>query len=654
MEQKIHRFELSSEIWQSCGVFFTYKKLNNRLYTGLNTVDIGSCNKEMKMKQFYKDVFVGVFVSFLIVGCYICYDYVKKLPKPDYRIVTPVPPYNFSSLQSRKVIVFEGREINEKEFIRVLVLDSMADGILTSRVIDSAMEQTSRYFDFNEDGFWERVPYLGNDDQILVHSGNVKDFESQNILGSCFVSCLQEDVSVFSQLRNLAGGKDTIEAHDDILQKLWLLPPVISTDITEHILALRPLKEKIKLPLKLDVIAAREVTKEGNVLGDYIEVELASGKKSRLREVWLYTDPGVRGYYSPIPVIDEEIKRLPDINGYGTLYSLHEAMQRDVSGQLKNKVREYLAEPNYFIRRQLLRDIIYLWADCQNADPRSRLSENGKNYIGDARKQLFVEKIVGRPFRGTHTGKEETSAPHHASVFYLLDSFNKYADLVGIRLSFWGILNPVIMEAYSSEDGILQGIINKMVLNERKVNTEVVVDFIQTFYAQNGQLQTKLMLFELYKVLKIVKNSELHSSLKGLGEIAEGINMRDMDSFVIEGTANGENLYGTGGNDIFIGRDGNDAFLGREGDDVYIFELNEGDNVIIEEGGNDTIALGADIKPENIDLSLKGKDLLIKINGGENGSIYIRGYAVDDKNKVENLLFADGNIWKLVEKLRTQ
>lgn len=92
----------------------------------------------------------------------------------------------------------------------------MADGILTSRVIDSAMEQTSRYFDFNEDGFWERVPYFGNDDQILVHSGNVKDFEPQNILGSCFVSCLQEDVSVFSQLRNLAGGKDTIEAHDDI------------------------------------------------------------------------------------------------------------------------------------------------------------------------------------------------------------------------------------------------------------------------------------------------------------------------------------------------------------------------------------------------------------------------------------------------------
>ncbi len=652
--KKIYRSELSSEIWQSCGVFFTYKKLNNRLYTGLNTVDIGSCNKEMKMKQFYKDVFVGVFVSFLIVGCYVCYDYVKKLPKPDYRIVTPVPPYDFSSLQSRKVIVFEGREINEKEFIRVLVLDSMADGILTSRVIDSDMEQTSRYFDFNEDGFWERVPYLGNDDQILVHSGNVKDFEPQNILGSCFVSCLQEDVSVFSQLRNLAGGKDTIEAHDDILQKLWVLPPVISTDITEHILALRPLKEKIKLPLKLDVIAAREVTKEGNVLGDYIEVELASGKKSRLREVWLYTDPCVRGYYSPIPVIDEEIKRLPDINGYGTLYSLHEAMQRDVSGQLKNKVREYLEEPNYFTRRQLLRDIIYLWADCQNADPRSRLSENGKNYIGDARKQLFVEKIVGRPFRGTHTGKEETSAPHHASVFYLLDSFNKYADLVGIRLSFWGILNPVIMAAYNSEDGILQGIINKMVLNERKVNTEAVVDFIQTFYAQNGQLQTKLMLFELYKVLKIVKNSELYSSLKGLGEIAEGINMRDMDSFVIEGTANGENLYGTGGNDIFIGRDGNDAFLGREGDDVYIFELNEGDNVIIEEGGNDTIALGADIKPENIDLSLKGKDLLIKINGGENGSIHIRGYAVDDKNKVENLLFADSNIWKLAEKLRTQ
>lgn len=57
--------------------------------------------------------------------------------------------------------------------------------------------------------------------------------------------------------------------------------------------------------------------------------------------------------------------------------------------------------------------------------------------------------------------------------------------------------------------------------------------------------------------------------------------------------------------------------------------------MIIEEGGNDTIALGADIKPENIDLSLKGKDLLIKINGGENGSIHIRGYAVDDKIRLK-------------------
>lgn len=103
----------------------------------------------------------------------------------------------------------------------------------------------------------------------------------------------------------------------------------------------------------------------------------------------------MRGYYSPIPVIDEEIKRLPDIHGYGTLYSLHEAMQRDVSGQLKNKVREYLAEPNYFTRRQLLRDIIYLWADCQNADPRSRLSENGKTISVMPANSCLLKRLLG-------------------------------------------------------------------------------------------------------------------------------------------------------------------------------------------------------------------------------------------------------------------
>ena len=599
------------------------------------------------MKQFYKDAVVGVLVSLLIVGGYACYDYMNTLSEPDYRITTPVPPYDFSSLPERKTISFEGREINEKDYVRVLVLDSLADGILTSRVIGSDEKPTSRYFDFNGDGFWEWTASLGDDDLMLVYNDNIKDFTPQNILGSSFSSRPQDKVSGFSQLNKLNGNKDRLEAHDDILPKLKLLPSIPSTDINKHISALQPLEGKIKLPLKLDVIAAREVTKEGNVLGDYIEVELADGKKSKIREVWLYTEPGVSGYYPPIPVTDEEIIYLPNIKGYGTLYSLHEAMQQDTSGQLKNKVRKYLSEPNYFIRRQLLLDILYLWAGCQNADPRSRLSENGKNYIGDARKQFFIEKVMGQPFRGTHTGKEETAAPHHASVFYLLDSFNKYADHVGLRLSFSGVLKPVFMAAGSRNGEIFQWMIDKIILNESiwgepKINNKAVADSIKAFYAQNGELQTKLMLHELYNILKLAKEVDLYHALRHSGVIAPGIDMKDFGHFVIEGGANGENLYGTKGNDIFIGRDGNDAFLGKKGDDVYIFDLNEGDNVIIEEGGNDTIAFGAGIKPENIDMSLNGKDLLIKINGGESGSIHVRDYTVDDKYKIENLLFADG------------
>lgn len=599
------------------------------------------------MKQFYKDAVVGVLVSLLIVGGYACYDYMNTLSEPDYRITTPVPPYDFSSLPERKTINYNGKEINEKEFTRVLVLDSLADGILTSRVIGSDEKPTSRYFDFNGDGFWEWTASLGDDDLMLVSNDSIKDFTPQNILGSSFSSRPQDKVSGFSQLNKLNGNKDRLEAHDDILPKLKLLPSIPSTDINKHISALQPLEGKIKLPLKLDVIAAREVTKEGNVLGDYIEVELADGKKSKIREVWLYTEPGVSGYYPPIPVSDEEIKSLPDIKGYGTLYSLHEAMQQDTSGQLKNKVRKYLAEPNYFIRRQLLLDILYLWAGCQNADPRSRLSENGKNYIGDARKQFFIEKVMGQPFRGTHTGKEETAAPHHASVFYLLDSFNKYADHIGLRLSFSGVLKPVLMAAGSRNGEIFQWMIDKIILNESiwgepKINNKAVADSIKAFYTQNGELQTKLMLHELYNILKLAKEVDLYHALRRSGVIAPGIDMKDFGHFVIEGGANGENLYGTKGNDIFIGRDGNDAFLGKKGDDVYIFDLNEGDNVIIEEGGNDTIAFGTGIKPENIGLSLNGKDLLIKINGGESGSIHVRDYTVDDKYKVENLLFADG------------
>lgn len=608
------------------------------------------------MKQFYKDAVVGVLVSLLIVGGYACYDYMNTLSEPDYRITTPVPPYDFSSLPERKTINYNGKEINEKEFTRVLVLDTSYDpyaprrnGIYASKVIGNSPSkyESLHYFDFNNDGFWERVPTLRWDaNWILAYNDKAEDFTPGDIIGTYFSARRPDDGSAFSLLKYLNDNKDEITETSPVAGKLKLINQH-GTDINVYKNSLQPLSNEIKLPLKLKIIPHREVTKEGNVLGDYIEVILKKGVKSKIQEVWLYTDPGMNGYYPPIPVTDEEIKSLPNIKGYGTLYSLHEAMQQDTSGQLKNKVRKYLTEPNYFIRRQLLLDILYLWAGCQNADPRSRLSENGKNYIGDARKQFFIEKVMGQPFRGTHTGKEETAAPHHASVFYLLDSFNKYADHIGLRLSFSGVLKPVFMAAGSRNGEIFQWMIDKIILNESiwgepKINNKAVADSIKAFYTQNGELQAKLMLHELYNILKLAKEVDLYHALRHSGVIAPGIDMKDFGHFVIEGGANGENLYGTKGNDIFIGRDGNDAFLGKKGDDVYIFDLNEGDNVIIEEGGNDTIAFGAGIKPENIDMSLNGKDLLIKINGGESGSIHVRDYTVDDKYKIENLLFADG------------
>lgn len=100
--------------------------------------------------------------------------------------------------------------------------------------------------------------------------------------------------------------------------------------------------------------------------------------------------------------IPDDIAALPDLQGYGNVYDLHQAMVRDSSGALKSLVEQFAAETDADVRHALITQIIFKWAGVENVDPTSR----GPNI--DARKLTVPEKLFGNQFVGT-TGTNPNS-----------------------------------------------------------------------------------------------------------------------------------------------------------------------------------------------------------------------------------------------------
>jgi len=131
----------------------------------------------------------------------------------------------------------------------------------------------------------------------------------------------------------------------------------------------------------------------------------------------------------------------------------------------------------------------------------------------------------------------------------------------------------------------------------------------------------------------------------------------------ISGRSGKDILYGDAGDDsIFgggtlIGGLGNDRIYGSNGDDVYIFNRGDGQDLITDTGGMDTIRFGDGIRPDDIvikrvgngyghNLELCIKDTDDKVAVYEHFGTNSPWGSVDNPAvKIERVEFADGTVW---------
>ncbi|WP_421716862.1 calcium-binding protein [Arcobacter arenosus] len=108
----------------------------------------------------------------------------------------------------------------------------------------------------------------------------------------------------------------------------------------------------------------------------------------------------------------------------------------------------------------------------------------------------------------------------------------------------------------------------------------------------------------------------------------------------IYGLEGNDKIHGYNGNDLIKGGKGNDYLKGGNGNDIYSFKLGDGEDIVLDNFGDDAILLEGDIKSSDILFSWNREDLII--NYSESDSIQIKKQKYTSKS-IEKVQISDGS-----------
>ncbi|MFA5182042.1 MAG: hypothetical protein WC405_12015, partial [Syntrophales bacterium] len=150
----------------------------------------------------------------------------------------------------------------------------------------------------------------------------------------------------------------------------------------------------------------------------------SDGMTSAAADVWFKTDKmhTIANEWLEIPA---DIATLPDLQSYGNVYDLHQAMVRDYERRIEALVESFIAETDPAVRTQLMDQIIFKWAGCNGVDPASR-AVAGISWI-DARQLVALKTFLGDGF--VHV-PDNTPNPYIWADDVLMDAYSMLSSLM--------------------------------------------------------------------------------------------------------------------------------------------------------------------------------------------------------------------------------
>jgi trimeric autotransporter adhesin len=268
-----------------------------------------------------------------------------------------------------------------------LILDLDGNGIKTTNV------QAGAFFDHDANGFYEQTGSFAPGDGFLAmdRNGNGIIDDGRELFGTdTILRSGKKATNGFQALADLDSNKDgKIDASDEAFSKLRVLTINANGDAYE----LRTLEELGIKAVNLNSTIMNQTDIEGNIqnrLGSFDKVDGSAGQIAEytLQRNTMYTIPTT---WSGVP---DDIAVLPDLQGYGNVYNLQQAMVRDTTGQLKSLVEQFAAETDVTARNSLMDQIIFEWTGSSDVLSSSRGGQM------DARKLVALEKFFGEGWEG--------------------------------------------------------------------------------------------------------------------------------------------------------------------------------------------------------------------------------------------------------------
>ncbi|MFH1116114.1 MAG: calcium-binding protein [Pseudomonadota bacterium] len=587
-----------------------------------------------------------------------------------------------------------------------LILDLQGDGIGTSNLKDG------QYFDYDADGFAERMAWIDPRDGLLamdlngdgvINSGR-ELFGDQTILRNG-----KRAANGFEALSDLDANADgKIDEHDEAYSRLSVWTDLDGDEYASET-EICNFADLGITSISLSATLHHNTDEQGNDRTRIGNFQWCDGTMGQIAEYLLPRDPAYTMVNDTTPVPDEMAEH-PYLQGYGTVYDLDQAICEDSSGQLKSLVEQFICAGDPVSRNALMEQILFKWTGSEDVQPTSR----GGNI--DARKLTVLERFFGETWLG-----EGGPNPSPEDCIDLSESYRLLFELMYGQLMAITHLNHLyekIEHTYDSEtdearvdlSGVITDIQQRLSTGHEDAR-QVLAEFARSlrgfpyelsqddYLWQNDYLTLREVFVQqdpdlgwIFDTGGLPVYDQLGQSqdgwyfphmfgtwgseaVQGSATLGDGWINSLSGNDVVYGTDRNEHLLNQDGDSILVagggadivwagdgadildGGSGSDVLYGESGDDTYIFRIGSGNDTIIDvdatEGNIDTIWLGSNLTSDDITLKRSVYDLVLSI-GGTSDTLTVQGFfspylASSTLRRVEQIQFMDGTSWDETE-----
>jgi Ca2+-binding RTX toxin-like protein len=501
------------------------------------------------------------------------------------------------------------------------------------------------YFDHDGNKFAEQSGWVGQNDGMLVwdRNGNGQIDNGAELFGNNTVlNNGSKAANGFTALDGLDSNHDhVIDAQDQDASNLRVFKDANSNGVVDAGELLTLAEAGVK---SLNTGYKNQTTTDANG-NQHLQAgsfTTTAGQTRAMDDVWFAVDTALT-IDKDLVAVNSTIAALPDIEGFGNVHSLHQAMARDASGKLQAVVQQYAAATDPAVRASLLNDLIYHWAGVQDIDPASRAATQiYGNAIGDARKLATLETFLGQGYLGTWCGGTRDPNPHGQAAPILLGAYEQLSQWIDGQLLTQTLFKPLyesIGLRYNPDDQSLDWDVSALVAT------------LKTQYDTNQALGQVLMLsFGGSLGTMEEAGAQISAKLRQQGDIkGQGFELylAVMGSNPLVGTAGADTLHAKAGLDnVFSAGRGADILNGGTSSDIFLWSRGSGNDTINEVGG---VSFGEDalqfldVNAPEVRLSRWAADLYITIGAEQ---IKVVNHFGSAPAALEQVQFSDGRIWQ--------